>query len=50
LIEGSREVVSYKGQVSGDTIQGKITSRGTGQGMMRWEATRDPATRVSIAE
>jgi len=47
---GSKEVFSYEGQVAGDTIQGKITNRGTGQGMIRWQATRDPATRVSIAE
>jgi SAM-dependent methyltransferase len=47
---GSKEVFSYEGQVSGDTIQGKITLRGTGQGVTRWQATRDPATRVSIAE
>ena len=47
---GSKEVFSYEGQVAGDTIQGKITNRGTGQGMIRWQAIRDPATRVSIAE
>lgn len=47
---GSKEVFSYEGQVAGDTIQGKITNRGTGQGMIRWQATSDPATRVSIAE
>jgi SAM-dependent methyltransferase len=47
---GSKEVFSYEGQVAGDTLQGKITSRGTGQGVIRWQATRDPATRVSIAE
>jgi len=47
---GGKEVFSYEGQVAGDTIQGKDTNRGTGQGMIRWQATRDPATRVSIAE
>jgi len=50
MVRGSKAVFSYEGQVSGDTIQGKITQRGTGQGMIRWQATRDPATRVSIAE
>ena len=49
-VRGSKEVFSYEGQVSGDAIQGKITDRGSGQGMIRWQATRDPATRVSIAE
>ena len=47
---GIKEVFSYEGQVAGDTIQGKITNRGTGQGMIRWQAARDPATRASIAE
>lgn len=50
MVRGSKEVFSYEGQISGDTIQGKITPRGTGQGVMRWQATRDPATTVSIAE
>jgi SAM-dependent methyltransferase len=49
-IQGKKQVFSYEGQVSGDTIQGKITPEGTGHGMHRWQATRDPATRVSIAE
>ena len=47
---GGKEVFSYEGQVSGDTIQGRITPRGPGQGMMRWQATREPSTIVSIAE
>jgi hypothetical protein len=50
MVRGSTVGFSYEGQVSGDTIQGKITKRGTGQGVIRWPATRDPATRVSIAE
>lgn len=49
-IQGNKEVFSYEGQVSGDTIQGKITPKRTGQGMNRWQATRDPSTRVSLAE
>jgi SAM-dependent methyltransferase len=49
-IQGKKQVFSYEGQVSGDTIQGKITPEGTGHGMHRWKATRDLATRVSIAE
>jgi SAM-dependent methyltransferase len=47
---GGMEVFSFEGQVSEDTIQGNITPRGPGRGMMRWQATRDPATTVSIAE
>lgn len=47
---GRKEVFSYEGQVSGDTIQGKISPKGTGQEVMRWQATRDPSTMVSIAE
>jgi hypothetical protein len=47
---GGKELFSYEGQVSGDTIQGKITPREPGQGAMRWQATRDPSTIVSIAE
>lgn len=49
-IRGIKQVLSYEGQVSGDTIQGKITFEGAGHGMHRWQATRDPATRLSIAE
>jgi SAM-dependent methyltransferase len=49
-VQGRREVFSYEGQVSGDTIQGKIIPGGAGHGTTRWEATRDPATRISIAE
>jgi SAM-dependent methyltransferase len=49
-IQGKKQVFSYEGQIAGDTIQGKITSGETGHGMNRWQATRDPATRVSIAE
>jgi len=50
MVRGSKVGFSYEGQVSGDTIQGKIAQRGTGPGVIRWQATRDPATRVSIAE
>jgi len=50
MVRGSKEVFSYEGQVSGHKIQGKISRRGTGQETMRWQATRDPSTRVSIAE
>ncbi len=49
-VRGSKEVFSYEGQISGDTIQGRITLRGRGQLVNRWQATRDPATTVSIAE
>jgi SAM-dependent methyltransferase len=49
-VRGSKEVFSYEGQVSGDTIQGKILPRETSRGMTRWLATRDPSTVVSIAE
>jgi SAM-dependent methyltransferase len=48
--QGNRQFFSYEGQILGDTIQGKITSEGNPQGMNRWQASRDPATRVSIAE
>lgn len=48
--QGNKEVFSYEGQVSGDTIQGKITTGGTSHGVSRWKATRDPSTIVSIAE
>jgi len=50
LVQGEKEVFSYEGQILADTIQGKITPRGRGQGVNRWQATRDPATTVSIAE
>ena len=49
-VQGKQGVFSYEGQILGDTIQGKITPRGRGQGVNRWQATRDPATTVSIAE
>jgi SAM-dependent methyltransferase len=49
-VREGKEFFSYEGQIAGDTIQGKITLEGTGHGMHRWQATRDPATRVSIAE
>jgi SAM-dependent methyltransferase len=49
-VQGRREVLSYEGQVSGNTIQGKITRGGMGHGGSRWKATRDPSTSVSIAE
>ncbi len=49
-LQGKKEVFSYEGQVSGDTIQGKILSKRTGQRMNLWQAARDPSTRGSITE
>ena len=49
-VRGSWETFSFEGQISGDTITGKITSRGIDQGGNRWQATRAPSTMVSIAE
>lgn len=49
-LQGQRQVFSYEGRLSGNTIQGKITADESGQGANRWEATRDPSTIVSIAE
>jgi SAM-dependent methyltransferase len=49
-IQGNKEVFSYEGQISGDAIQGRITLGGAGPGAIRWKATRDPSTIVSIAE
>jgi len=49
-VQGAKEFFSYEGQIAGDTIQGKITSGGPGHRMNRWQATRDPATMISIAE
>jgi hypothetical protein len=50
LVRGSWETLSFEGQISGDTITGKITSKGTGQGVKSWQATRDSSTIASIAE
>jgi SAM-dependent methyltransferase len=49
-IQGNKQAFSYEGNVSGNTLQGKITPGGTGHGASQWKATRDPATIVSIAE
>lgn len=49
-VQGRKEFFSYEGQIAGDTIQGKITPGGPGHAMNRWQATRDPATMISIAE
>ena len=49
-VQGSKQVFSFKGRVSGNMITGEITPGGPGQGANRWQATRDPSTIVSIAE
>jgi hypothetical protein len=49
-VKGSQEVLSFEGQIAGDTITGKILQRGTDPRMNRWQVTRDLSTRVSIAE
>ncbi len=49
-LKGNREVFSYEGQISGDTIQGMITTGGTGHEASPWKAIRDPSTIVSIVE
>jgi SAM-dependent methyltransferase len=48
--KGTKEFFSYEGQIAGDTIQGKSMPGGTPHGTTRWEATRDPATMIPIAE
>jgi SAM-dependent methyltransferase len=49
-VQGSKEVLSFEGEISGDTIKGEITHGGTGKGGSRWQAMRDSSTIVSIAE
>jgi SAM-dependent methyltransferase len=49
-VRGSWETFLFKGQISGDTITGKMTSGATAQKVNDWQATRDPSTVVSIAE
>ena len=49
-VRGSWETFSFEGQISGDTITGKIIPGGSGQGVNRWQATRDPSTTLPIAE
>jgi SAM-dependent methyltransferase len=46
----TKDVLSFQGRISGDTIEGGITQGGTGHSASRWKATRDPSTRASIAE
>ena len=48
--QGNKEVSSYEGQISGNTIAGKISYQGTRRAVNGWQATRDPSTMVSIAE
>lgn len=49
-VQGRKEFFSYEGQITRDSIQGKVTPGGTGHGMNGWQAFRDPATMTSIAE
>jgi SAM-dependent methyltransferase len=46
----SQNAFSFQGRISGDTIDSKIVEGKNGRTMSRWKATRDSATRVSIAE
>jgi SAM-dependent methyltransferase len=49
-VRGSWETFLFKGQISGDTITGKMTSGAKAQKVNDWQATRDPSTMGSIAE
>jgi SAM-dependent methyltransferase len=48
--QGTKDVLSFEGRVSGDTIEGGIAQGGTGRTVSRWKATRDPSSRTPIAE
>lgn len=50
MVKGMDEALSFDGQVSGDSIQGKIIDVKTGREVNRWKAARDPSTMVSIVE
>jgi SAM-dependent methyltransferase len=47
---GTKDVLSFEGRISGDTIEGGIAQGGTGRTVSRWKATRDPSTRAPITE
>ncbi len=47
---GTKDVLSFQGRISGDTIDGGIAQGKTGRTVSRWKATRVPSTRTPIAE
>ena len=49
-LPGAQSVLSFRGRISGDTIDGNIVEAKGGRMKSPWKAARDPATRASIAE
>ncbi len=47
---GNKDLLSFQGRISGDTIEGGITQTKKGSIVTRWRATRDPSSRAPIAE
>jgi hypothetical protein len=48
--EGVKKLLFFKGQVSGDTLEGSIVHEGGPYTGNAWKAVREPSTKVSIAK
>ena len=49
-LSGTKDLLSFQGRISGETIEGRIIQGRNGRTTSRWMATRDASTRTSIAE
>jgi SAM-dependent methyltransferase len=49
-LSGTKDLLSFQGHISGETIEGRIVQGRNGRIASRWRATRDASTRTSIAE
>jgi SAM-dependent methyltransferase len=49
-VEGAKKLLFFKGQVSGDTLEGSIVHEGGPYTGDAWKAVREPSTKVSIAK